>query len=226
MPPPPQPEPAPAQIQAVEPPAPEAEPRQAAVQPQPEAQEQKAQGGALIRSGPAGQEDQAASEPVGPDQTQAAARQIPPVRDPVPLISGVRRGTHEDYTRIVLDGERPLTVHLAPDERSITLSLERGRLADDAVLPDADGRISGVSVLQEDPLRLVIGLRGYLGEHKLFTLEQGKKVVLDLNTTSQPPEKPAPAEPLPTGQKRPRFKNPSRNPCQNRLRRTKLPSPR
>ena len=196
VPPPPKPEPSPARPRAAAPPAPEAEPTQVALQSQPMAPEQEAQGDAQARSGQAGQEDLAESEPIGPDQAAAPPRQSPPVRDPVPLVNGVRRGTHEDYTRIVLDGERPLTVHLAPDERSITLSLERGRLADDAVLPDADGRISGISVLQENPLRLVIGLRGYLGGHKLFTLEQGKKVVLDLNTTSQPPEKPAPAEPL------------------------------
>ncbi len=129
-----------------------------------------------------------AAEPA-PPQAAGSAREPEVPLDPPPLVLGIRRGTHAEYTRIVLDSEGPLSTHLAQDGRKLVLSLERGRLKEGAAIADPDGRISGIKVIQKDPLRLEIGLKGYLDKHKLFTLQQGKKVVLDIEVTDKPPQK-------------------------------------
>jgi tetratricopeptide (TPR) repeat protein len=151
-------------------------------------------------TGPVLTESSTVEQPVTADASANRKKAAPaePVQDPSPLVKGIRRGTHADYTRIVLDSERPMAAHVAPEDRRIVISLERGRLNPDAAIASADGRISGIRVIQTEPLRLEIGLQGYLAKQKMFTLDQGKKVVLDLETTDQPPQAPvAPKIPEP-----------------------------
>ena len=152
---------------------------------------------------------QPAPEPATPAQTvekapETAAAEAaqpapaaPPVpQTPAPQVLRIRRGTHPDYTRVVLDGDGPMTAHLLKEEQRIILSLERGDLAEQATVARPDRRTSSIRVIQKSPLRLEIGLKGWLGKHKLFYLTKGRKVVLDFEISDQPPLKPEP-EPKP-----------------------------
>ena len=176
------------------PPEPAAAPKPEPAPVSQELKDARPEPGLALKPGDSGPAEQAKTEtePKADEADRAEPRQAAPP-DPPPLVLGIRRGTHDGYSRVVLDSKRPLTAHVAPDERKLLLSLERGKLDKYAPIADPDGRISGIKVINDDPLRLEIGLRGYLGNYKMFTLDQGKKVVLDLDTTDKPPKNLKPA---------------------------------
>jgi hypothetical protein len=140
----------------------------------------------------------AADEPPAKPEAGAAAQIQPPEPvqveppTPVPNVLRIRRGTHPSYTRLVLDGDAPMTAHLLQEDKRLILSLERGDLAAQATIATPDRRTESIEVIQVSPLRLQIALRGWLADHKLFYLVQGRKVVLDYEITSTPPVQPEP----------------------------------
>lgn len=116
---------------------------------------------------------------------------------PAPRVEAVRVGTHDQFTRVVLDGRAPLTAELIKTGQSVTLALDRGRLAPGARRDGPDRRIRELKVVQAEPLRLELVLTGSLVKHRLFYLDDRSKVVVDVFTG--PPlaaveSKPAPKE--------------------------------
>jgi TolA-binding protein len=119
---------------------------------------------------------------------------------PAPQVLRIRRGTHPKYTRVVLDGDAPMTAHIVQEEKQLILSLERGDLAAKATVAKPDRRTKAIEVIQKSPLRIMIGLNGWLSSHKLFYLLKGRKVVLDFEISQKPP-KPKPKSEVATPEK-------------------------
>lgn len=112
---------------------------------------------------------------------------------PPPLVTGVRLGTHPDYTRLVLDGDAPLEARLkTPAPRLLRLRLRRARLAPGGRIAGPDQRVLGIALRDKAPLTLEIRLARALKRHRLFGLQGGRKVVLDLWLYAPGQEPPAP----------------------------------
>jgi TolA-binding protein len=166
-------------------------------------------------------------EAKAPEQPPAPAAQpekpkAAPPSGPPPQVAAVRLGSHADFTRIVLDGRGQLAPELAIDGARVVLSLARGVLAPNARRDPPDERVRQMKIASTRPLRLELTLSGPLAEHRLFTLDDGNKVVLDLTpgpsapaqtaTAQEPKTKvaraPAAKEPAQTEQTAPAAKEP------------------
>ena len=117
-------------------------------------------------------------------------------RGPVPAVLRVRLGTHREFTRLVLDGDAPLTGRLEGEGRRVVLRLLRGELLPRAPLPRPDRRVRRLVVKRRRPLVLVLELARPLADRRLFTLGGGNKLVLDL-ILAPPQKRAAAAEPAP-----------------------------
>ncbi|MFZ5587570.1 MAG: tetratricopeptide repeat protein [Thermodesulfobacteriota bacterium] len=156
-------------------------------------------------SAPAAAPTKAAPAPAPPAKAEAAQSAPPP--SPAPArparpagpparVNQVRLGTHPAYTRLVLDADAPLTGHLKPLGAEAVLALERAVLAPGVGLPRPDRRVADLSLAAAEPLELLLRLSGPLGRHKIFYLDGGKKLVLDVDVLppgAAPPPRPAPA---------------------------------
>ena len=145
-------------------------------------------------------------KPKAPPKPAPAAPKPAPVGPP-PLVTGVRLGTHPDYTRLVLDGDAPLEARLeTPAPRRLRLVLRRGRLAPGGRVAGPDQRVLDLKVLSRAPLVLELALARALKRHRLFGLQGGRKVVLDLWLYAPGQEPPAPRpkpQPVPRAQEKP-----------------------
>ena len=119
-----------------------------------------------------------APKPEAPKQQAAPLAQAP--EGPVPAVAGIRLGTHENYTRLVLDADRILEPTLAMEGKQLVLGLANGMLLPDAKMGTPDKRVRGLSVVKAKPLRVQLTLDRPLGRYKMFPLDDGRKVVLDI----------------------------------------------
>lgn len=128
----------------------------------------------------------AAAAPPAPPAPPAAAQ------GPQPQVLRVRLGSHPDFSRLVLEADAPLNAILEDQGQQVLLRLARGSLAPRVELPRADARVREMALVSKDPLGLGLTLGRHLARHKIFYLEGGKKLVLDL--TLAPPGSPPPAQ--------------------------------
>ena len=125
-----------------------------------------------------------------PEPTPQKAEQPPPA------VLAVRLGSHDEYTRLVLDGDGPLKASLQTEGQRVFLNLDKGILLPGARLAKGDGRIKSIEVVRRRPLRLELRLDRPLAKHRLFNLLGGRKVVLDVETgaaAASEPKKPSTA---------------------------------
>ncbi len=104
----------------------------------------------------------------------------PKPQGPPPVVTGVRVGSHQQFSRLVLDGDAAMSARVEPDGAKLVLRLARGRLRPNAHIDRGDGRITGLKVLSTGPLALELSLARPLAGQKLFTLNQATQVVLDV----------------------------------------------
>gem|GEM_PF-3576911 len=121
-------------------------------------------------------------------QTPAPKPSGPPVR-----VTKVRLGSHPEFTRLVVEAEAPLDGGLRPLGAEAILDLGWSRLDPGVGLPRPDARVLDLAVASPQPLELILRLAGPLGRHKIFYLDGGRKLVLDLTTLPPGAEPPAPA---------------------------------
>jgi TolA-binding protein len=168
--------PAPAAAQPVQKqaPSPAAPPAPAPVTPEPESAP-KPGPSALAQAKKV--ETPAVSAPVPPPKAQAKPK-VP--QGPPPQVLRVRLGTHAEYTRLVLDADAGLTGLLYSQGQEAVLSLERGKSVPNIKLPKGDERVTGLQVVQADPLKLRLALARPLARHQVYRAGQGDKLVLDM----------------------------------------------
>ena len=179
-------------------PAPQEQTTQAGPPPQTAQPEPTAKPEPEAKPEPAAESRQAAGprpEAKAPPIPAPAPAKPAPQTGPQPMVLGVRLGTHPDYTRLVLDADRTLTGRFESQGQEAQLQMDRALLKPDTRLPGADDRVKNVSVEQKDPLTLRLDLTGPVVSHKLFYLDEGLKLVLDLRVG--PPQAPSPPPPPP-----------------------------
>ncbi|MBI5521024.1 MAG: tetratricopeptide repeat protein [Desulfarculus sp.] len=136
-----------------------------------------------------------AAPPAAPPAAQPTPATPPPpaaAKGPAPQVQRVRLGSHPGFSRLVLEADAPLSAILEDQGQQVLLRLARGQLAPKVELPRADARVREMALVSKEPLGLGLTLGRHLSSHKLFYLEGGKKLVLDL--TLAPPGSPPPAQ--------------------------------
>jgi tetratricopeptide (TPR) repeat protein len=128
---------------------------------------------------------------------------------PAPQVKAVRLGTHPDYTRLVLEADAAITAQVSSQGKTLRLSLKQGRILPSARLPRQDRRILGIRVLEPNPLELELTLARPLDRQRLFRLQEGKKLVLDMTLA-------APGSPGQTQAKAPPASPPTQAPADNK----------
>jgi TolA-binding protein len=140
--------------------------------------------------------------PPPPAATPAPA----PTPAPVPIsarVTGLRLGTHPDHTRLVLEGDGPLRASLAASPTGALLSLPGAAAAPGLKVSGGDERVRGMELSGREPLSLNLRLARPLGQHKLFYLEGGRKLVLDVTLAPVGTKFPAAAPSPPAAQAAP-----------------------
>lgn len=109
---------------------------------------------------------------------------------PAPTIKSVRLGTHSEYTRLVLEGDGVLDGTFKWKGDRALLSLKRGKLAKGASLAARDKRVKRLRPKASDPLAIRISLASPVIWHRMFRLNGGRKLVLDLMLSASAPKAP------------------------------------
>jgi tetratricopeptide (TPR) repeat protein len=114
---------------------------------------------------------------------------------PAPQVTALRLGSHDKFTRLVLEADQPLQGAVEATSEGAVLRLARGQVSPQLKVAGADQRVRGLAVGSAEPLSLNLRLARPLGTHKLLYLDGGRKLVLDLDLAA--PGTPFPATPAP-----------------------------
>lgn len=157
---------------------------------------------------------QSAPAPLAPPAGAAAPAPAAARTGPLPRVLKVRLGSHQDYSRLVLEADAPLSANLEAQGQQAVLRLGRGELAPRVELPRADARVREMALVAKAPLALGLTLNRPLARHHLFYLDGGRKLVLDLVLAAPGAPAPAQAQPVqPPLAADPRLQKPGAHPA-------------
>ncbi len=129
-------------------------------------------------------------KPAAPTAPQPTVRPAPAATaKPPPQVKAVRLGTHGEYTRLVLDGTGRLQARFTWSGDQAAIRLARAVLSPRATLAPPDQRVTAIKAVRQRPLVLGLTLARPVIWHRLFSLDSGRKVVVDVMLSSRPAAK-------------------------------------